>query len=277
MAVLATVLTLFTTEQWIRFSWNLFYGLSQPWRVIPLLLAAIIVPQALKALMVKSSILRNRVSLSAAVLLLIYLIGISPPIASLMVQGLTHFVPVDSGGHSDAIVVLSRGGEVTSSRYDLAIQLWQAQRAPRIFVTSRGNVYRMRHLLQQQDLPTSVVSGTACALTTQDEAISTATLLGPQGVRTIILITDPPHMLRSLLTFSSLGFSVIPHISPMPADLNSVKLSLLALREYAGLLSYYALGRFRQRSIYELQHPSPAQLQTIRDRHCGIEPKPDNH
>lgn len=266
MAVLATALTVLTTEQWTHFSWSVFYGLSQPWLVILLLLSLILVMQRLS-----HSRWRRKLSRSFTLLLLIYLIVISPPIASLLSQGLVQFVPIDSGAQSDAIVVLSRGTEAVGSRYELAIRLWQTNRAPRIFVTAENNVQYMLSLLHQKNISSRVLSGTACALTTQDEASSTAVILGPRGIRKIILITDPPHMLRSLLTFKSFGFSVIPDMSPLSPQLSSITLSLLALREYVGLLSYAALGRFQPHPLHELEHPPQVQLQAVANRQCKID------
>jgi uncharacterized SAM-binding protein YcdF (DUF218 family) len=271
MATLAAVLRDLATkhvitERWVRFSWSTFDWLTDPWRVILPLLPLIVLP-----ILLGSSRWKRWLSQPIVWLLLVYLIVISPPIAALMVRGLTFFVPADSGAPADAIVVLSRGAEEAGSRYELAVRLWQANRAPQIFVTAKGNVAKTHSLLNQAGAPGSVLSGTACAMTTQDEASSTAAILGPQGVRTIVLVTDPPHMLRSMLTFRGLGFAVIPHISPLPADLSSAKRSLLALREYPGLLSYFALGRFQQQSIDALEHPAPQLLQTVIDRGCNVQ------
>ena len=266
MAIGATAFTVFTTEQWTRFSWSLFYGLGEPWRVIALLLSLMVMSYFLSR-----TLWKQRLSGLLALLLLIYLIVISPPAASLMLKGLVQFVPTDSSGQSDAIVVLSRGKEVRGARYNLAVELWQEKRSPRIFVTDRGNVEQMLKLLKQKNISSQVLSGTACALTTQDEAVSTATILGPQGMKKITLITDPPHMLRSVLTFKSMGFSVIPVMSPLSPQLSSAKLSLLALREYIGLLSYFVLGRFQQRSPDELEHPPDAQVQAVVDRRCKVD------
>jgi hypothetical protein len=129
----------------------------------------------------------------------------------------------------------------------------------------------MLGLLKQEGISSHVLEGTACTMTTNDEATSTAAILGPQGVKSIILITDPPHMLRAFLTFRSLGFSVIPHMTPFPDHLNSAKASLLAFREYTGLLSYAALGRFWQQPVANLKNPPKKRSQTIKDRGCKVD------
>jgi len=54
-------------------------------------------------------------------------------------------------------------------------------------------------------------------------------------------------MLRSLLTFRSLGFDVIPHANPLPPTLDGKKTGSLVFREYVGLISYGLWGRFLPR------------------------------
>jgi uncharacterized SAM-binding protein YcdF (DUF218 family) len=205
----------------------------------------------------------------AAIALLAYLFLISPTLSSVMTASLTWFVPADSGASADAIVVLGRGETAKGQRYEAAAQLWQNQRASQIFVTSQDNFIHMAELLQQRQIPVQVLSGTNCVMTTYDEAVLTAAILGPQGVEHIILVTDPPHMLRSLLTFRGMGFSVTPHITPLPAEMSSAERSLLALREYPGLLSYALLGRFSQQ-FSSLKQPPAKTLQEIEQRKCQL-------
>ncbi|MBO3464480.1 YdcF family protein, partial [Aetokthonos hydrillicola] len=80
--------------------------------------------------------------------------------------------------------------------------------------------------------------------TTQENALFTASILQPRQVKQILLVTDSPHMLRSLLTFRRLGFDVIPHISPIPPKLTPTKTAMLVFYEYMGLVSYGLEGRF---------------------------------
>jgi uncharacterized SAM-binding protein YcdF (DUF218 family) len=270
------------THYWTRLSWSLFNWLTHPWWVIVPLVLAVILPllvdvrspaQAARQIAtvfwghpLTWSVWLSRI---AAIALLIYLLLISPTLSTLATATLTRFVPADSGAPADAIVVLSRGEEAAGQRYQTAAQMWQDQRAPQIFVTAHGNLIKMEQLLQQRQIPTSILNGTNCAMTTYDEAQSTAAILGPQGVERIILITDPPHMLRSLLTFRGLGFTVTPHIMPLPAGLSAAERSLLALREYPGLLSYALLGRFSQ-DTSDLKQPSAKTLQEIERRKCYI-------
>jgi uncharacterized SAM-binding protein YcdF (DUF218 family) len=54
-------------------------------------------------------------------------------------------------------------------------------------------------------------------------------------------------MLRSKLTFESLGFEVIPYLTPLPKQLDLKKKAFLVFREYLGLISYGLQGRFMPR------------------------------
>ncbi len=48
------------------------------------------------------------------------------------------------------------------------------------------------------------------ALTTRDEAGKVAALLGPRGVRRLLLVTDPQHLARAVPLFERVGFEVAP-------------------------------------------------------------------
>jgi uncharacterized SAM-binding protein YcdF (DUF218 family) len=268
MAVLPPCLLIFAasmTSKWANFTHTLSAWLTNPWSVSLVLVTVIGV-----TLILGSRHWRQRMRQGAIALLLAYWIAISPPVAALAVDGLTTFLPPTSQAKADAIVVLTRGIHVEGSRYELAVQLWQAQRAPKIFVTSARNVRKTRLLLEEKNLPISALGGTLCAITTLDEATSTAAILGPQGVKSIILITDPPHLLRASLTFASFGFKVIPLASALPPSLSSAGKTIVALREYLGLVSYGVLGRFRQHPPEQLAKPPAAIAQAVANRDCKL-------
>jgi uncharacterized SAM-binding protein YcdF (DUF218 family) len=130
----------------------------------------------------------------------------------------------------------------------VAAQLWKANRAPLLFASGQGDAEEIAQLLEQQGIPSAAIDGEPCSRTTEENARFTATQLRPRHIQRIILVTDPPHMLRSLLTFQSLGFETIPHPNPLPAALSIEKRGLLVFREYFGLLSYELKGRFSARS-----------------------------
>jgi len=185
--------------------------------------------------------------ISPTVLLAVYFIATSRPIAGLATQGLISPLPTDSGTTVDAIVVLGRGEELKYSRVDVAVQLWRAKRAAKIFASGATDAPQMLELLAAKGIPRHMLGGESCSQTTEENALFTAAILHSQGIRRILLITDPAHMLRAFLTFRSLDFEVIPHTSPLPLYWTSTEQSFYVFREYLGLANYAFLNRFQQR------------------------------
>jgi uncharacterized SAM-binding protein YcdF (DUF218 family) len=175
----------------------------------------------------------------------------SPPGVALAAQTLTRFVPSDSGQRADAIVILGRGAKLAEARITAAVSLWQANRAPQVFVSGVWEAKPLIGQLAARGVPASALKGEGCSLTTEENAQFTARNLLPQGVKRIVLVTDSPHMLRSLLTFRSLGFEIMPHSVPLPDELGQREAALIWLREYGGLISYGLKGRFLERTVGE--------------------------
>lgn len=178
------------------------------------------------------------------VILLIYLIVTLLPTFVAVRKGLIASIPNDPGTHVDAIVVLGRGKPFRLSGVEVAAELWKAKRAPTIFVSGRGDAPSMIELLKAKGIPAQVLAGEDCSNSTQENAQFTATLLQPQGVQRILLVTDSLHMLRSLLSFRSFGFTVIPHPSSPPTQVSPKDRDSGELREYCGLVLYSLLGWF---------------------------------
>lgn len=260
----------FVTTHWVDLNWALYDKLSSPKRVsLALIMLLLIAWVGLR----KGSQIRRWTARGAIASLLLYWLIIAPITASLLTHILVSFVPADSGGKADAIVVLTRSEDVMGDRYEEAIELWKAKRAPRLFVTSQENFELTQKLIQAQGYPPAMVSATECARTTKDEATSAAAILGPQGIKTVILMTDAPHMLRAFLTFQGVGFSVIPHPVDLSPSLRPAKRSFLVVREYASLVSYAFLGRLQPQTYAALKEPSPDLLQSIQERGCSLESK----
>jgi uncharacterized SAM-binding protein YcdF (DUF218 family) len=200
-----------------------------------------------------------------------YLLALSPPGAALAIGALALPLPADSGVTADTLVVLGRGPGLTRSRAQIAAQLWYTNRASQIFVSGNGwETPALIKALVANGIPQTQLQGERCSRTTEENALNTATVLLPQAKRNIILITDPPHMLRSLLTFRSLGFHVIPHMAPFPSHVESSSMSLLALREYLGLVSYGLLGRYQPRSP-DVALPEAKRIQVL--TRCWVKPQ----
>ncbi|MGB3612388.1 MAG: YdcF family protein [Elainellaceae cyanobacterium] len=253
------------TDLWKDLNWTIFRWISSPKRVVVASLPVILV-----AFLPQSPSFLKLFGRGLAILLAIYLVLAAPPVASLLVNSLTVFLPKSSDSSADRIVVLSRGNSLgfDDSRYDLAIQLWQQDYAPQIFVTNYWNTEATAKRLEKRDISRQILDVTACSRTTYEEAVSAAILLEPQQVDEIILITDPPHMLRAMLTFEALGFTVHPKIIPFPSKFSTLRKSLLAIREYFGLANYAVLGRFRPQILKEAKESFDGQVSAER---CTIE------
>ena len=225
------------TNVWTAFTRTVFLWAASPRVIVPVLAAL-----STLAIMPKVPVQARLLGKSMAVLLGGYLLLATPLVANGLLAGLTWRLPADHVS-GDAAVVLSRGEELGMNRYELAIQLWQQERAPEIFVTSMGRISYMINRFKQDNLPLSSLNGSICARTTYEEAVSTAALLHPHRAKNIILITDAAHMWRSVLTFQRLGFKVVPYLAPYTPELSNLQRSVLALREYLGLVHYAWLGR----------------------------------
>lgn len=194
------------------------------------------------------------------VLLLLFVLGAVLPLSFWFLDKvLVAFLPKDSGETAGAIVLLGRGGgDFYTDRTNLAKDLWQTKRAPLIFTSGIDDAPSMISQLQEKGVPRQVMDGENCSLTTAENAIFSAAVLQPRGIKKIILITDSPHMLRSLLVFRANGFEVIPRTTPLPDYLGTQASFILKLREYGGLFTYAFRGLFSTPPKSELDSPALA-------------------
>jgi len=251
---------------WGSLNWGLYEFLVNP-RLVTLLLLGLMV-----LLWVGSHGAWRKRGLRVLVgVLAFYWLVISPPVATLTEGLLMGFVPPDRGESADAIVVIGRGEVERGDRYPVALQLLEQGRSSRLFVTGRKNFRHIAALRPNYKVTVNQLDGSLCGRTTKDEAFVTSAILGPQGVRTIILVTDRPHMLRAYLTFRGRGFNVIPHPIEL-SDVSSARRSMLTLREYAGLVSYLLLGRLEPGSAETLRQPDAELVQDVKRRGCEVTP-----
>lgn len=143
---------------------------------------------------------------------------------------LTLGLPFDPGTPVQAIVILGRGPDWQAARVAEAAALWQERRSPLIFVSGIRDTPQMLAQLTRKGIPATALDGENCSLTTSQNALFSAAVLQPQEIHQILLVTDGPHMWRSLLDFQSQGFRVVPHIAPLPA-LPWIDKTILSLRE----------------------------------------------
>ena len=123
--------------------------------------------------------------------------------------------PVDEPVRSDLVVSL--GGEVRH-RMRKAIQLWRTGFAPRIFIT--GHLAARLAFLADQGVPDTAILSNDKSRHSWDEAVNTYHLMKANGWKSVLVVSDPPHMRRLSWTWehvfvgSGMSFRLIP--APMP-------------------------------------------------------------
>lgn len=124
--------------------------------------------------------------------------------------------PVDAPVPADLVASLGGGADTRTLK---ALALVQGGYAPRIFLT--GPVDGRQQLLLDRGLPASAVLLDGRSAHSWDEAMNTYRLMLTHGWRSVLVVSDPPHMRRLAWTWehvfvgSGLSFHLIP--APMPA------------------------------------------------------------
>lgn len=170
------------------------------------------------------------------------------------------FLPTDSQTTANAIVVLGRGEDLREQRVDEAAKLWQAKRAPEIFVSGWNDAPLLLELLKAREIPNQALDGENCSASTKENAIFTAAILNPTVKQRIILISDTPHMWRSLLLFRQQGFNVIPHPSFLPSTWSFQRQASVTFRESTLLAVYLFQEMFHLPPLPREQDPELANL-----------------
>ncbi|MBF2008390.1 MAG: YdcF family protein [Chlorogloeopsis fritschii C42_A2020_084] len=243
-------------SQWLAVKSTLYQWLMIPSLVVLVCVALVFLPWIIPFL---RELRWRRLFIRLGILLCaFYLIATFPLTTAIIKKGLWAFVPNDPGTtNADAIVILGRGPKFRPSRVEVAAELWKSQRAPLIFASGAGDGQEIVEELKAQGIPGDALDEEHCSRTTKENALFTASVLQPKGVERILLVTDPPHMLRSVLTFRNLGFEVIPHPSTFPNHLPRRKKAILVFYESMGLLSYGLQGRLLPRDLITQHQNSP--------------------
>jgi len=130
--------------------------------------------------------------------------------------------------HSDAIVVLSGGEDL--GRLDEAVKLYKAKYAPLLILTETGETVpsldaHYSAVLRQDAMSQGVAPGDITITdrtvsSTYEEARVTLKLLRKDGLKSLIVVTDPFHSRRAKITFDDVfktsGIKVTVH--PVSAD-----------------------------------------------------------
>lgn len=169
-------------------------------------------------------------------------------------------VPADPG-KADAIVVLGGGaewphGELSSTalhRTIHGIRLYRDGLAPLLVLsggpgrTQPSQAARRRALALACDVPNQAIVTDERAKTTQEEAGRVADVLHARGSRSILLVTDPYHMVRARRLFERAGFVVRAAPAndlPDPAETPQGRLALMirVTQELLGIAYYRVAG-----------------------------------
>jgi len=213
---------------------------------------------------------RRRFLLPLTLTLLISLAITSPWGVDLATQALMATLPQDTGEPVQAIVVLGRGDELRQRRIEKVEKLWEQQRSSKVFASGMLDAEFMLEQLETNGIPKTALSGERCSQSTEENALFTSAVLYPQQVNKILLITDAPHMLRSVLLFRASGFEVIPHPVSLPNHWSAPRQSQLLVREYLGLLKYHFTDHFRERTVEELRNPPPDVTRKLVEWNCKL-------
>jgi len=178
-------------------------------------------------------LLRRR---KAAIVLAVFAVGWSLtwsiPQASDWLRGHLEFhypkVNEETLPKADAIVILGGGqyygwlkkqnirlDDLESSRVAAGARAWLAGRAPVIILTGGktgriSEAQRMAEAINRLGVPDSALLLEERSRSTRDNALYTAALAKPRGVRTVLLVTSGLHMPRAVLVFREAGFHVVP-------------------------------------------------------------------
>jgi uncharacterized SAM-binding protein YcdF (DUF218 family) len=164
-------------------------------------------------------------------------------------------------GHADAIVVLGGGvtphgalGNTSWRRLVHGVLLHRRGRAPLVVLsgtTPRASVSEPEvraGLARELGIPPEAILPLIGANTTHEESLLLATALKPRGVRSIVLVSSPLHLVRARQVFERQGFAVHPApvedviLRPQdPAGRLAVARSLA--KELVGL-AYYRLAGY---------------------------------
>jgi uncharacterized SAM-binding protein YcdF (DUF218 family) len=131
----------------------------------------------------------------------------------------------DRAKASDAIVVLGaaqywgKPSPVLRARLDHAVDLWRRGMAPRVVLTGGVGVGDTtseaavgRKYILNEGIPDSAILLETTGRTTRESLRSVAVMLRANNFRTVILVSDPFHMLR--LDILARRFGLMPYTSP---------------------------------------------------------------
>jgi uncharacterized SAM-binding protein YcdF (DUF218 family) len=179
------------------------------------------------------------------------------------------------GGGTQPFVYPRPGPEVDDAgdRIIYGARLYREGKAPFVLVTggrlpwsfsSEGAAREMTDLLVFMGVPNDAILLEGQSANTYENAVFTKRILEPMGINRILLVTSAMHMPRSVAIFEKQGFEVIPaptdfiitrpdeelpfsqvwpnYLFSIFPSANNLNQTTLALKEYLGILTYWARG-----------------------------------
>lgn len=147
-------------------------------------------------------------------------------VVAAIIYGVVNFASIilvgsrDDGSVADAIVVMGaaqydgRPSPQLAARLDHAKALWDDKRAPLIAVTGgkmEGDRFTeaeaSRRYLVDLGVPEDVIVGEDEGRATWDSITAVTAVLRSNDVQSVIVVTDPYHEQRSVLSFREIGFT----------------------------------------------------------------------
>jgi uncharacterized SAM-binding protein YcdF (DUF218 family) len=146
-------------------------------------------------------------------------------------------------------------------RVDTAAILYKTDRAPLIVLSGAAlegkisEAQSMANNLKQQDIPAQAMILETRSYNTRENGVYTAAKLRQRDITRILLVTSALHMPRAMGVFNKLGISAIaapsmpqivvpndPDFSFWLPDMRAFEASRSIIKEYVGLLVYWARG-----------------------------------
>ncbi|MEM6251988.1 MAG: YdcF family protein [Cyanobacteria bacterium P01_D01_bin.156] len=176
----------------------------------------------------------------------------------------------NTGDSADAIVILGRGPKKNVDRTLVATELWQAGRAPQVFVSGMTDAPVIIKLGKDMGIPAQHISGERCSQSTWENALFSEILLSTQGIKKILLVTDDAHIARATLTFRGMGFDVVPYPIQSPLFTGQLRSSF---RELFGLIFYSMSGKLQKLDPEQDQQERKMAQSKINRWGCSLAPK----
>jgi uncharacterized SAM-binding protein YcdF (DUF218 family) len=200
---------------------------------------------------------------------------LSPLILTLPMRGLLALLTKNSEQSADVLVILGRGPETQEERAYRAALYWQEHPTVNIFVSGMTDAPEIIKILQQQGVPASNLSGERCSQTTWENGLFTEYLLNSENTDHVLLMTDYPHLVRSVWVFKGFGFNTVTPY-PVGRDLNvtfAVTQTSEMLREYAALALYGMSGKYQPETPAQKQRSEAEARRKLDDWNCALSGK----